>query len=97
MALKTCKVTIPDTNGIEHTAQVIAETLYEVVARGLAALQSNSWTGDLCEANVRVAVQDTPVEHNVRLIEFRKWIAREGGAPKDIIQRKKAREILGKQ
>jgi hypothetical protein len=29
MALKTCKVTIPDTNGIEHAAQVIPEALYE--------------------------------------------------------------------
>jgi hypothetical protein len=94
MALKTCKVTIPDTNGIEHTAQVIAETLYEAVARGITALKANPWTDDLCEGSVRVTVQDTPVEHTVRLIEFKKWLAKNGGAPKDIAHRQKVQDIL---
>ena len=95
MALKTCRVTIPDTNGIEHTAQVIAETLYEAVARGIVALKASSWTGDLCEGSVRVAVQDTPVEHTVRLIEFKNWIAKSGITPKEITHRQKVRAILG--
>jgi hypothetical protein len=40
VALKTCKVAIPDTNGIEHIAQV-----YEAVARRIAALDSASMDG----------------------------------------------------
>lgn len=93
---KTCRVTIPDTNGIEHTAEVSADTLYEAVARGIAALQAHSWTGDLVQGSVRVMVKDTPVEHSVRLIDFNKWLAKPGGVPRDITQRQKLREILGK-
>jgi hypothetical protein len=96
MALKTCRVTILNTNGVQHTAQVIAETLYEAVARAISALKAHPWTDDLCEGIVRVTVQDTPVEHAVRLIEFKKWLAKNGGAPKNITRRQKVREILGK-
>jgi len=97
MAQKTCRVTIPDTDGVEHTAHVNADSLYEAVARGLAALKANSWTGDLVEGQARVMVQDTPVEHNVRLREFHSWIAKAGGSPRDITQRQKLREILAKR
>jgi hypothetical protein len=80
MALKTCRVTIPDTDGHEHTAQVIADTLYEAVARGMVALKKHPWTGDLCEGSVRVAVTDTPVEHSVHINDFKKWLAKAAGA-----------------
>jgi hypothetical protein len=83
--------------GIEHTAQVTADTLYEAVARGIVALKANSWTGDLIEGSARVTVQDTPVEHSVQLREFQAWLQKTGGAPRDITQRQKLREILGKK
>ena len=46
MAQKTCRVTISDMDGIDHTAHVVADTLYEAVARGIVALKANGWTGD---------------------------------------------------
>ena len=36
MAVKSCRVTVTDLEGISHTAQVTATTLYEAVALGLA-------------------------------------------------------------
>lgn len=96
MPQKTCRVTIRDMNGIDHTAQVTADTLYEAVARGIAALKANSWTGDLVQGSAQVTVNDTPVEHTVRLREFHNWLARTAGPPRDISHRQKIREILGK-
>jgi hypothetical protein len=95
--MKTCRVTIRDMDGIDHSAQVTADTLFEAVARGIVALKANSWTGDLVEGNAQVMVNDTPVEHTVRLREFHNWLARTAGAPRDISHRQKIREILAKK
>ena len=97
MALKTCRVTIRDTDGIDHTAQVTAETLYEAVARGITVLKADSWTNDLVNGRAQVAVIDAPVEHSVRFHEFHEWLARPTGSPKDITHRQKIREILAKK
>jgi hypothetical protein len=93
--MKTCRVTIRDMDGIDHTAQVAADTLYEAVARGIVALKESAWTGDLVEGSAQVIVNDTPVEHTIRLREFRNWLAKTAGAPRDISHRQKIREILG--
>jgi hypothetical protein len=81
--------------GIDHTAQVTADTLYEAVARGIAALKANSWTGDLVQGTAQVMVNDTPVEYTVRLREFHNWLAKTAGALRDISHRQKIREIVG--
>ena len=95
--MKTCRVTIRDMDGIDHTAQVTADTLFEAVARGIVALKANSWTGDLVQGSAQVMVNDTPVEHTVRLREFHTWLARTAGAPREISHRQKVREILAKK
>lgn len=95
MAQKTCRVTMRDMDGIEHTAHVTADTLFEAVARGLVALKANSWTGDLVQGTAQVMVNDTPVEHTVKLREFHNWLSKTAGAPRDISHRQKIREILG--
>ena len=95
--MKTCRVTIRDMDGIDHTAQVTADTLFEAVARGIVALKANSWTGDLVQGSAQVMVNDTPVEHTVRLREFHDWLAKTAGAPRDITHRQKIREILAKK
>ena len=94
MASKTCRVTIMDLDGVEHTAQVSAETLFEAVARGLVAVSQHAWAEELVTGSVRVSVQDTPVEHAVKLKQFKDWLARTGGAPRDITARKRVQAIL---
>ena len=83
--------------GIDHTAHVAADTLYEAVARGIKALKAHSWTGDLTEGNASVMVNDTPVEHTVKLREFHNWLSKTAGAPRDISHRQKIQEILAKK
>ena len=43
MAIRSCRVTIQDMQGITHTVEVTAATLYEGVAQGLAAIRGNEW------------------------------------------------------
>jgi hypothetical protein len=43
MEVKSCRVAISDMEGIAHTVEVTAATLYEAVALGLKQLQGNEW------------------------------------------------------
>jgi hypothetical protein len=97
MPLRSCRVTVQDMDGIFHTVEVTASTLYEAVAQGLAALRANEWVAGIAQgANVvRVSVADVRVEHEVKLMDFTKWLEKTGGSPREVSDRHKIRSILG--
>jgi len=78
MPVRSCKVTIEDMNGVSHTVDVTAETLYEAVALGMAAIRTDDWVNGIAEGlnPVKVRVTNVPVEHEVRLMDFTKWLDR---------------------
>jgi len=41
MAACSCRVTITDLEGVSHTVEVTATTLYEAIALGFVALREN--------------------------------------------------------
>ena len=97
MPVRSCRVTIQDMDGVDHTVQVSAATLYEAVARGLSALREEEWVAGIAQGLnvVKVSVISTPIEHSVKMGDFQKWLAREGGTPRDRTDRSRVREILG--
>ena len=44
---------------------------------------------------VKVSVADVRVEHEVRLMDFTKWLDKTGGSPREVSDRYKIRSILG--
>ena len=86
-----------DLEGVKHSVEVTASTLYEAVALGLVAIREHGWTGEIAEGinSVDVSVNTVPVMHSVRMQDFRKWLGRNGGAPNEITQRNHVRRILG--
>jgi hypothetical protein len=81
---------------VSHTVEVTAESLYEAVALGLRAIRGRDWVEGLRDQfRVDVSVSEVPVRHSVEVKEFNSWLEREGGAPRDIVQRKRARKTLG--
>jgi hypothetical protein len=98
VAVRSRRVTIRDTEGIEHTAEVTAESLYEAVALGLRAIRQCSWVEDVGQNfTIRVLARDTPVEHSVEFRAFHKWLEQPARSPRDITARARVREILGQQ
>jgi hypothetical protein len=97
MSVKSCRVTIQDLDGITHTVEVTAETLFEAVAHGLAAIRGREWVAGLAQGLnvVRVSVSNVPVQHEVRLQDFTKWLEKPGGSPLEVSQRWEIRKILG--
>jgi len=97
MPVRSCRVTILDLEGTEHSVQVTASTLYEAVALGLASLRGEDWVAGIADgpADVRVAVTNVAVEHHVAMKDFHAWLERPARSPRDVIQRARVREILG--
>jgi hypothetical protein len=97
MPVRSCRVTIQDMDGVSHTVEVTAATLYEAVAQGLAAIRGNEWVAGIAQGLnvVKVSVAEVRVEHEVRLMDFTKWIERAGGSPREVSDRQRIRSILG--
>jgi len=97
MAARSCRVTITDREGVAHSVEVTASSLYEAIALGLVALRSSSWVTAIPDgfAPVKVRVTDVPVEHEVKMKDFTQWLDRLGNSPKGVMDRRKIREILG--
>lgn len=51
--------------GVSHSVEVTAETLYQAVAQGLATLRGNEWVAAIAQGLtvVKVSVADVRVEH----------------------------------
>lgn len=73
MTARSCRVTIQDLEGVAHTIEVTAESLYEAVAQGLAALRRSDWVAGFQQGIVKVSVADVRVVHQVKLADFTKW------------------------
>src|SRR5258707_14251424 len=96
MPVRSCRVTIQDMDGVSHTVEVTAATLYEAVAHGLAAIRGNEWVAGIAEGlnSVKVSVADVRVEHDVTLGDFTKWLEKTGGSPRDGRHRHRIRSVL---
>jgi hypothetical protein len=83
VAHRCCRVSITDMEGITHTVQVSASTLYEAVALGLRAVRKNAWAGEIPEGlnTVRVQVLEDPTEHAVQINKLQKWLDNPAGSP----------------
>jgi hypothetical protein len=96
MPLRACRVTVQGLDGITHTVEVTAATLYEAVAQGLAAIRGGEWVAGTAEGlnAVKVLVADVRVEHAFKMVDFKKWLERAGGSPREVGQRQNVRAIL---
>jgi hypothetical protein len=95
-----CRVSYRDADGIEHSVEVTATTLYEAVALAVARFRlDDGWAiappGPGCEFRVKV-LPDSPVTYTVALSKVESF-ARHGTAkgPKGILQKERIRELLG--
>ena len=97
MPVRSCRVTIHDMDGVSHTVEVTAATLYEAVAQALSAIRGNAWVAGIAQGLnvVKVSVADVRVEHEVKLGDFTKWLDKTGGSPREVSDRLRIRSILG--
>jgi hypothetical protein len=96
VALRTCRVTCSDVNGIEHAVEVTADSLYEAVAQGLRAFRDADWADDIGHGltKIRVIVKQPEVEHTVRVHDFENWLESADRSPAEMSLKTRLRELL---
>jgi hypothetical protein len=83
MPVRSCKVTIIDIEGVGHSVEVTASSLYEATALGLKAIRGHPWIKGISERfnSVKIEVKDIAVEHAVKLKEFHRMVGSERKQP----------------
>ena len=73
-----------------------AEFLVQVDQVKLSVRRGNEWVAGIAQGLnvVKVSVADVRVEHEVKLMEFTKWLERDGGSPRERSDRQRIRSIL---
>jgi hypothetical protein len=96
MALRTCKVTCRDAQGIEHTVQVTAQSLFEAVAQALRVFREHDWSDEpnSRSASVVVTIKPAEVEHKVRIRDFQIWLESAPWSPAEMTLKRRLRDIL---
>jgi hypothetical protein len=97
VGLRKCKVSYCDPNGVEHTVEVTADSLYEAVAQGLRVFRENDWINGVGRGRttITVAVSHPEVQHKVRIQEFERWLESQGRTPAEMSLKGRLRELLG--
>jgi hypothetical protein len=95
-----CRVTYRDIEGIDHSVEVDAESLYEAVAAPVKRFRNDDgWAmsppGSACKFDVRV-LPHSPITYGITLKKVQEF-ALHGTAkgPQDILRKKRIRELLG--
>jgi hypothetical protein len=96
MAVRTCNVTCRDAQGVEHTIQVSAQSLYEAVAQALRVFRQDDWTEspEHGPSTVVVRIKQPEVEHRVRIKDFQNWLESTTRSPAEMALKNRLRAIL---
>jgi hypothetical protein len=98
MALRTCRVTCRDIDGVEYSVEVKADSLYEAVAHALRAFRDAGWASDIGhgQTRIRIVVKQPEVEHMVRVSDFEQWLQASGRSPAEMSLKTRLRQLLGR-
>jgi hypothetical protein len=94
----TCLVSFTDTEGIEHTVRIPAESLYEAAVEAMAAFRRGVLAemplGPATRLTIRVKAPEE--EHTITVAKVLSWL--EGGAksPSEQVKKNRLRERLRK-
>ena len=91
-----CVVKLRDAEGVEHAAQVSAESLYEAACLALRRFRRSAWSREtVVDAGMlRVEVWESPTIYKISVASLEKWLAQGGGSPREVVLRQKIRGLM---
>lgn len=98
MAVRACRVSSRDAQGVERTVEVTAQSLYEAVAQALRVFREDDWSEDPNRVlvNVVVTISQPQVEHRVRIKDFENWLDSAAKSPAEMALKSRLRDIMGR-
>jgi hypothetical protein len=95
--LRTCRVSFTDTEGLTHTAQVAASSLYEAAALGIAEFRRCGMLNAASGLGTRlsVAVESPTTVHEIPVKKLAGWLETSGKSPQEQALKERLRELVG--
>jgi hypothetical protein len=89
--VRTCRVTAKGLDGIGHSVEVQASTLFEAAAAALTVFREQGWAADALTANavLRVEVQAPATVHDVPLKSVEQWLRSPSTGPRDFAAKRR--------
>jgi hypothetical protein len=95
MTARPCRVSFNDLDGVRHSVEVTADTLYEAAVLGLKGLKKSPWIEAVAPATrLEIQVMEPTAVHVLLVAQLMRWL--EGGAtnPADLVKKKRLKELL---
>ena len=92
---KKCLVSFRDTAGVEHVAEVVAESLYEAAALALKQFRRSDWSREASfeTGMLRVEVCESNF-YNLLVADLEQSLKKSGGSPREMTMRNSIRSKL---
>lgn len=93
MALWRDPLILHDSDGISHSVEVTAATLFEAAATAIAAFREQGWAAHALTANaiLHIDVHRPPMIYDVPLRAIERWAAGTSISPKEELAKRKVR------
>jgi hypothetical protein len=88
-------VSFVDRRQVCHSIEVQAATVFEAVCRASAIFKHSVVEDPTWAAEFVVEIVDKPKAFRVKTEEMKKWLARSGRSPRELMEKKRLRELLG--
>ena len=93
--MKRCRVSFVDHEGVSHSVEVDAESLYEAVGLGIARLGRAEFVRYAPGGEFLVEVREPSTEHRVTLKQFESWMKQSPRGPRYVTLRQKITAARG--
>ena len=95
MAGKNCRVVFKDLEGVRHSVEVTAESVYEASALALSALSRHEWIENVGPGTrLEIQVIEPGVTHSLFVAQLRQWLDGPARSPADVVKRQKLKALL---
>ena len=93
--VKACRVSFRDLEGMVHSTEVQAETMYEAAVLALKALKRSDWIELIGPATrIVIKVNKPPVEHFLMFAQLTHWLNDGAITPAERVRKKRLKELL---
>jgi hypothetical protein len=95
VAGKQCKVTYKDLEGVFHSVEVTAESVYEASVLALSALSKHEWIENVGPGTrLEIQVIEPGVTHLLLVAQLRQWLDTPARSPADVMKKQKLKAML---
>jgi len=95
VSLRTCRVSVIDSRGVEHAVEVVADSLFEAAALALQVLRNDGWTEPIGgSTRIQVEVREPITRHAVTLMQIQRWLDGATQSPNERVKKDRLKRLL---